>query len=87
MFRKLKKIIIDQIHLMPESRMMILLALVVGLLSGLAAVILKQMIHLFQWILTGWFNTPTDSFLYFIYPGLGMLIAMLFVLYLVKDNI
>lgn len=87
MFRKLQKFIIERINLMPESRMMILLALFVGLFSGLAAVLLKQLIHLFQWILTGWFNTPVDSFLYFVYPGVGMLVAMLFVLYIVKDNI
>lgn len=70
-----------------ESKLLLLLALVVGLGSGFAAVFLKQLIHFFQWILTGWFNTPADSFLYLLYPGLGMLMAMLFVRYIVKDNI
>ena len=72
---------------MPESRMMILLALVVGLGSGIAAVVLKQMVHFVEWILTGWFNTPADSFLYLLYPGIGMLLALLFVKFIVKDNI
>ncbi len=67
--------------------MMILLALIVGLGSGTAAVVLKQMVHLVQWILTGWFNTSADSFLYLLYPGIGMLLALLFVKYVVKDNI
>lgn len=72
---------------MPESRMLIVLSLVVGFGSGTAAVLLKQMVHLVEWILTGWFNTPADSFLYLLYPGVGMLLALLFVKYIVKDNI
>ena len=67
--------------------MLLLLALLVGLGSGFAAVILKQCIHCVQWILTGWFNTPSDSIFYFLYPGIGMLLALLFVRYIVKDNI
>ena len=75
------------INKMPESRMLLIMAFIVGIGSGVAAVVLKQCIHFFQWILTGWFNTPSDSFLYFIYPGLGMLMALLFVKFFVKDNI
>ena len=71
----------------PEDRLLTLLAIVVGLGSGFAAVLLKKLIHLFQWILTGWFNTPSDGFLYLLYPGAGMLLALLFVRYIVKDNI
>ena len=72
---------------MPENRMLIILSLVVGLGSGIAAVLLKQMVHFVEWILTGWFNTPADSFLYLLYPGVGMLLALLFVKFVVKDNI
>lgn len=72
---------------LPESSMLTVLALVVGLCSGFAAVLLKKLIHFFQWVLTGWFNTPVESFLYFVYPGVGMLLALLFVRYLIKDNI
>ena len=72
---------------MKEDRLLLILAFVVGLGSGFAAVFLKNLIHFFQWILTGWFNTPVDSILYIFYPGLGMLMAMLFVRYIIKDNI
>jgi CIC family chloride channel protein len=72
---------------MGESKLLLVLAIIVGLGSGFAAVFLKQMIHFFQWVMTGWFNTPTDSFLYLLYPGLGMLLAMLFVMFVIKDNI
>lgn len=72
---------------MPEQRELLLLAFVVGLSSGLAAALLTQAIKFFQWILVGWFNTPAESVLYFVYPGVGMLAALLTVRYLIKDNI
>jgi len=67
--------------------MLFFLSIFVGLCSGFAAVVLKTTIHFFAWILKGWFNTPAESFLYLLYPGVGMLLALLFVKYVIKDNI
>ena len=75
------------LHKLPEAQFLLILAFIVGLVSGGAAVALKLMIELVGDLLIGWFDTTTDSFLYLLYPGLGMLIAMLLVRYLVKDNI
>ncbi len=72
---------------MPEQRVILLLAFVVGLGSGLAAVLLTKAIHFFAWILVGWFKTPSQSILYFLYPGVGMLLAYIIVKFIVKDNI
>ena len=72
---------------MPETREVLLLAIVVGLGSGLAAVLMIRAIHLVQWVLVGWFQTPSQSWLYLVYPGVGMLIAYLIVRYVIKDNI
>ena len=72
---------------LPQRQLIIILAFVVGLLGGLAAVLLKHAIHLVQWMLTGWFHTTTDSLFFLLYPGIGMLIALLFVRYIIKDDI
>ena len=72
---------------MPETREVLLLAFIVGLGSGLAAVLMLRAIHLVQWVLVGWFKTPSQSWLYLVYPGVGMLIAYLIVRYVIKDNI
>lgn len=72
---------------MPETREVLLLAFIVGLGSGLAAVLMLRAIHLVQWVLVGWFKTPSQSWLYLVYPGVGMLIALLIVRYVIKDNI
>ncbi|GHT67315.1 chloride channel protein [Bacteroidia bacterium] len=62
---------------------MIVLALVTGLLCGFAAGILKNIIHfLHTSLISG--ETP---FIYFAFPALGMLITVLIVKYMVKDNI
>ena len=72
---------------LPERDVMIILALFVGISCGLAAVTLKLAIEFVHHSLTSWFDGEVYNFLYLVYPGIGMLIAMLFVKYIVKDNI
>ncbi len=84
---KYYRIITNYILKLPENKMLLLLAFFTGLLSGFSAVILKNLIHFFAFTLKGWFNTTTESYLYLLYPGLGMLLVFLFVKYFVKDNI
>ena len=72
---------------MSERDGMIVLSLFVGIACGFAAVILKSAIEFIHHSITSWFDGVAYSALYLIYPGLGMLIAMLFVKYVVKDNI
>ena len=63
------------------------LALFVGVCCGFAAVLLKTAIEFISHGLTSWFDGEAYNFLYLIYPGIGMLLAMLFVRYVIKDNI
>ncbi len=70
-----------------ERDVMIVLSLFVGISCGLASVILKDLIEIIHYGLTSWFDNEAYNFLFLIYPGIGMLIAMLFVKYVVKDNI
>lgn len=71
----------------PEQRLMIILAIVVGLGSGAAAVVLKKLIELIGGCLTGWFDASWNNLLLLVYPGVGMLLSLLFVRYVVKDDI
>ena len=70
-----------------ERDAMMILALFVGISCGFAAVILKTAIEFIHHGLTFWFNGEAYNFLYLVYPGVGMLLAMLFVRYVIKDNI
>ena len=72
---------------MSERDVMMVLALFVGVSCGLCAVALKLAIEFIHHSLTSWFDSQAYNFLYLVYPGIGMLIAMLFVKYVVRDNI
>lgn len=67
--------------------MLMILALVVGIGSGLAAVILKQLAHLIDSGLTNWIDSSYDNIFLLLYPGVGMLLSLLFVRYFIKDDI
>lgn len=71
----------------PEENMLLVLSLLVGIFCGLAAVILTEIIHLIHYGLISWFNTEADNYLYLVYPGAGMLLSLILLKYVVKDNI
>ena len=70
-----------------EKTKLLLLAVLVGLLCGCAAILLKSLIHWIQTGLTSWFRMPADGLLLLLYPGIGMLLSLLFVRYVIKDDI
>ena len=69
----------------PESTALLGLSVLTGLLCGLAAVALKVSIHAIQ----GWLSDimPGSRLPYLVLPGVGMLLSLLIVKYLVRDNI
>ena len=70
-----------------QKNFILLLSLAVGILSGLAAVLLKNTIHYIAHLLTFKFDIQSASFLYLLYPLIGILLTVLFVKYFVKDDI
>lgn len=70
-----------------ERSFIILLALVVGVLCGFAAQLLKFLIHTIAHFLTANLSATTANWLYLVYPVVGILLVTLFINYVVKDNI
>ena len=74
---------------MSDRVFLLILSVVVGGLSGLAAVLLKTLVHVTnRWLLE--FNIPTfvgGNLLILIYPAIGILLTILFVRYIVKGQI
>ena len=70
---------------LPESTSILLLSVLTGLLCGGAAVLLKWAIHTIQHYLMQWHGD--SRWAYLVLPGLGMLLSLLIVRYLVRDNI
>ncbi|MDE6237615.1 MAG: chloride channel protein [Muribaculaceae bacterium] len=74
-------------HHINENRFVVFLALIVGIVCGFAAQLLKYLIHLVAHALTSGFQTTSANWLYLVYPVIGILIVTLFLKYVVKDNI
>lgn len=70
-----------------EKTFVVVLSLIVGILGGFAALILKTLIHFISSLLTSHLAINEGNYLFFIYPVLGIIITVLFVKYLVRDNI
>jgi chloride channel protein, CIC family len=85
--RFLKKVLHPRTEDIDQVKLVYILSLVVGLLSAMAAAILKNAIHYTHVILTKGITPESGSYLYLVYPVIGMLITLLFVKYLVRDNI
>lgn len=71
-----------------SSRQIVLgLSLIVGLCTGLVAFVLKWGIEEVRMLLTEHINTSQMSWLYLVYPAVGILLTALFIRYVVRDDI
>jgi len=84
-----KRFIVWRKRHVSDRAFLLTLSVVVGLVSGLAAVILKSLVHVTnRWLLQ--FNIPTfvgGNLLILVYPAIGILLTILFVRYVVKGHI
>lgn len=70
-----------------ERHFLLFVSFLVGILTAFSAFVLKTAIHFFQALLTDHFSQTGANYLYLLYPIVGILIAALYVKYVVKDNI
>ena len=74
-------------HRLTDRQLMMVLAVVVGLAAGLGTYVFEVLLHFVREGLVNWFPVERAQFLYLIYPAIGIILATLFVKYVVKDNI
>lgn len=70
-----------------EKTLIVLLSLFVGILAGLAAMVLKWLIHFISGCLTSGVSISGANYVYIIYPVVGVLLACWYVRNVVRDNI
>ena len=63
------------------------ISLVIGLISGTAALILKKLIHYLGETLVGNFKESSENYLFLAFPVIGIIITVLIVKFLVKDDL
>ena len=84
--RYLKMIAWRELHI-KQRHFIYILSLVIGILAAFAAFLLKFSIHIIQSLLTENFSRNEVNYWYLIFPAIGILIASLFVRFVVKDDI
>lgn len=70
-----------------EKQFLLVLALFVGIFGGFAAVILKTLIRIIEQLLTSDGPLTEANYTFFIYPVIGIVLAGLYVRYVVRDPI
>lgn len=70
-----------------KSKTTAFLAFLIGLITAAAAILLKNIIFQLKGFLTDNIATTGLSYLYLVYPAIGIVIASLFVHFIVKDDI
>jgi CIC family chloride channel protein len=67
-----------------DAKFVMMLAVVVGAAAGMAAVIIKRTVGLLEKLLTESFSVELHNYLYFIYPGIGLLIVVLLIKFVIR---
>ena len=90
MFKRIKTIyryLLHKASRLTTRQLMMVLACVVGLVAGLGTYVFEMLLYGIKQGLVSWFKVNSASVLYLIYPVVGVIIATLFVKYVVKDQI
>ena len=84
LFQKLIKFNADPVKL---KRLVLVLSLVIGLVSGLAAVLLKNTVFFTHDLITHGFVFDNSNYLYLAFPFIGITLTVIFATYIVRDDI
>ncbi len=85
--RQLDKQILDVIRNIRQRRLILALSMVIGLLSGGAAVLLKNLTHFVEHKSKSWLLGDQTSELSFLLPLVGIMATVIFVRYILKQDI
>jgi len=81
------KLLIWRIRNIGDRQFVIFLSLIIGALSGLSAIILKNLVYYTHYFMTNGFKFTEENFWYLAYPMIGILLTVLLVRYIAKDNL
>jgi len=83
----LRKFLIWKYKHIPQRQFIYILSILIGLLSGLGAVALKNLTHYIQHLLESEFIVEIHHAFYFIFPIIGLLLALLAIKYLIRKKV
>ncbi len=80
----LKAVLIWRLKHLDDRKFILLLSIIIGLFSGIVAVLIKNSVHLVQWLLTFFFFPDYLNFLYLLYPMFGIIVVYLLIRYVFR---
>ena len=79
--------VVGHLKRLTNAQLMGVLAVVVGVCAGVGTCLFEMLLYGVRSALVTWFPADRAQFLYLIYPAIGIILATLFVKYIVKDEI
>ncbi len=83
----LVRFLIWRIKHINNKNFVLLLSGIIGVIAGLAAVVLKETVHLIQESITAHFSYDLANYLYLTYPLTGILLTVLLARYILKEKL
>ncbi|MEI7500998.1 MAG: chloride channel protein [Bacteroidota bacterium] len=81
------KLLVWRLRHIKQREFVLILSILVGIGSGLAAVILKNTLYYTNYFLTNGFSYHGIYYLFLAFPVIGIILTILFIRFIVKDNI
>ncbi len=80
----IKRFLIWRVRNIDDRKFIMFLSVVVGIIVGFAAVVIKNSVHFIQNLLTNDFAQQYHNYMYFAYPAIGILLVYIFTKYILK---
>ncbi len=82
-----RKFLIWRAKNIQDQQFVLILSFIIGILSGIAGVLLKNLAHFTYDFVSGGFSFRQEYLLYLIFPMIGISLTVLFVRYIIKDDL
>jgi len=86
-YKVLKKFLVWRLRHINDRQFMLFMSGLIGILAGLAAVIIKNSVHFIQTFLTSNFATEYENYRYIVFPAIGIFIALLFIKLIIRQHV
>jgi len=83
----IKRLLIWRVRKIDDKKFMMFLSIVVGIIVGFAAVIIKNSVHFIQSLLTNNSGQQYHNYMYFAYPAIGILLVYVFTKHILKKPV
>ncbi len=83
----LNRFLIWRVKHIQQKHFVLVLSLIVGLLSGLMAVVIKNAVHIIQKLITTGFTKNIHNYLYFVFPLVGIFLTVITIKYIIRKPV